>query len=119
QPRAGLEDRVIQSLRVTRARRSRISPAIVRAVSGVAAVIVVAATGYVVTNAIDNGGFSEMGRRIRSASNVRQIGQAVLLYSNDDRGAYAYARNSDFTNAPSFNLQGGSQSNARGLFGSR
>src|SRR5215218_2265681 len=57
QPRAGLEDRIIQSLRVTRDRRRilSISPAIIRAAGSIAAVIVVAATGYAVTEVIDQG----------------------------------------------------------------
>src|SRR5687767_10826101 len=30
--------------------------------------------------------------RVKCASNLRQIGQAILLYSNDTRGAYPRAR---------------------------
>src|SRR5439155_4844755 len=30
----------------------------------------------------------EMANRVRCASNLRQIGQAMLLYSNENRGAY-------------------------------
>ena len=30
----------------------------------------------------------EIANRVRCASNLRQIGQAILLYSNENRGAY-------------------------------
>src|SRR5271167_4920813 len=30
----------------------------------------------------------ETANRVKCASNMRQVGQAILLYSNDNRGAY-------------------------------
>src|SRR4051812_8289730 len=35
---------------------------------------------------------NEGSGRVRCASNLRQIGQAILLYSNDNRGAYPRTR---------------------------
>src|SRR5829696_8390401 len=34
----------------------------------------------------------ETANRVKCASNLRQIGQAILLYSNDNRGAYPRVR---------------------------
>ena len=31
---------------------------------------------------------NETSNRVKCASNLRQIGQAILLYSNDNKGAY-------------------------------
>ena len=38
--------------------------------------------------------------RVKCASNLRQIGQAILLYSNDNRGAYPRTRASNLEDAP-------------------
>jgi glycine cleavage system regulatory protein len=84
QPPAGLEDRVIQSIRLSPRRRYRVAPAVVRAAGGIAAVIAVAATGYGVSNAINEGGLPGFTNGVKVASNLRQIGQAVLVYSNEN-----------------------------------
>jgi prepilin-type processing-associated H-X9-DG protein len=52
-------------------------------------VMVALLSGYV---ALSAGAMSETERRIKCASNLRTIGQAILLYSNENRGAYPRTR---------------------------
>ena len=86
-PRAGLEARVIESLRFARDRWPvmRLHPAVRQAAIGVAAVLMLAGFGYVADQRIEGEAGS---RRATVASNLRQIGQAINLYSNDNRGVY-------------------------------
>jgi prepilin-type N-terminal cleavage/methylation domain-containing protein/prepilin-type processing-associated H-X9-DG protein len=42
----------------------------------------------------------ETANRVKCASNLRQIGQAILLYSNENKGAYPRAQYSASTTAP-------------------
>src|SRR5205085_8918342 len=55
-PQAGLEDRLIQGLRQERTRRLIIPPVIARTITGVAATVLLAGFGYVVSHALDRGG---------------------------------------------------------------
>ena len=94
-PDAALEDRVIQNLRVSGSRQRIIPhPMLVRAVTGVAAVVALGATGLTVSNAIDGAGspFQWASRdsareRAASASNLRQIGQAITMSTQQNRSS--------------------------------
>src|SRR2546421_12921535 len=86
-PVAGLEDRIIDRLRNTASRRPRIviHPAVRNAAIGIAATIMLAASGYVVTNAVEQGQAPTVAaNRTKNASNLRNIGEATVLYSNDN-----------------------------------
>ncbi len=90
-PIPGFEDRIIHRLRLS-ARRRRFSfrpnwhihPAVTKAVTGVAAAIVLAGFGYVATQMMDDGS----ANRMKTASHLREIGQGMSLYANDNKGGY-------------------------------
>src|SRR5215211_4837398 len=85
-PDAGLEDRVIARLRgADRWRLPRVSalhvhPLVRRAAVGVAAAILLASAGFVATRVDDQ------PNRIKSASNLRQLGQGIQFYANENMG---------------------------------
>ncbi|HTW95882.1 MAG TPA: DUF4349 domain-containing protein [Tepidisphaeraceae bacterium] len=90
EPSVGFEDRLIQSLRQSPGGRLgrpwpslRLPnyPRLFRAAAAVAAVIAVGTAGYVATNIM--AGKSEIARPVIFASNLKQIGEAQLMYSND------------------------------------
>src|SRR5262249_32665579 len=88
-PNENFENRLIARLRES-APRLRIHPAIRKAAVAAAAVILLGGVGYVANQKINSGsppviGFSD---RVKVASNLRQINQAIALYTNESKGAY-------------------------------
>ncbi|HWE95277.1 MAG TPA: DUF4349 domain-containing protein [Tepidisphaeraceae bacterium] len=86
-PVPGFEDRVIQRLRVRPSRPSRpiVHPMVRRAAVGIAASLLLGGIGFVGTAKMDGktGGFALFGgesARVKSVSNLRQIGLAMLMY---------------------------------------
>ena len=77
-PRAGFEDRIIQSLRAYRAPRLSIPTWAAKALATAAAVAIVGGVGYFATEQV-----KPTDARVTNASNLRQIGQASSVYSND------------------------------------
>ncbi len=86
-PREGLEDRVIQRLR-RQAGRRMVPPVVRYAVTGIAAAVVVGGIGVVVHSAIEHGGLPGVAfhaRHAEVASNLRQIGESVSMYQNENQ----------------------------------
>jgi glycine cleavage system regulatory protein len=107
-PEAGFEDRMIRALRETSSpRRNWVHPLVRRAATGVAAAILLGSAGYVVTAAYSGGAPNSLAdavNRVKDASNLKQIGLALTLYSNENRGALSSARNPIFAE-PSSNAE--------------
>ncbi len=106
-PTPGLEDRIIDSLRVVRRGWNpnfQLHPAVRRAATAVAAVIVLAGFGYVADQQIERA----EAPRTQVASNLRSIDQSILLYSNDTKSPYPRRV------AGSMNMAGGSETNSGG-----
>src|SRR5688572_23889288 len=78
-PQAGFEDRIITTLRTQRPRLT-IPTWATKALATAAAVVIVGGVGYVAMEQV------QVESRGRAASNLRQIGQAILIYSNDAKG---------------------------------
>ncbi len=89
----GLEDRVIQRLRSEPARRRWFHPSISFAATGIAATIVLGGFGFMVNRAMERGGMvglDSLTNRQKVASNLRQIGQTLSQYSNENKGIYGW-----------------------------
>ena len=104
-PPVEFEDRLIARLRespVTPPRRRlrlselkipRVHPWVTGAAASAAAVMLLATTGYVGTQLMHGDSplaflHRDTPQHVRAASNLRQIGQAILLYGNDNKGLY-------------------------------
>src|SRR5688572_27558902 len=90
-PAPGLEDRLIQSLRAESSpRRAFVHPYVRRAATGVAAAIVLGGLGAVLMPALQSRRMPDVhatAQRVTGASNLRQIGDAVLPHSNENENA--------------------------------
>jgi hypothetical protein len=82
-PGTNFEDQLLGRLRLS-APLLRINPLVRRAAIAAAAAIVLGGFGYVANRQMEHGGLQIA--RVKSASNLRQIGQAILLYANEHRG---------------------------------
>jgi prepilin-type processing-associated H-X9-DG protein len=83
-PPAGFEDRLIRAVRQQPTRSLRIPTPVRKAAIAAAAVVLVSAVGYYGGQFVTGtGGAIGMANRVQSASNLRQIGQAILPYSSD------------------------------------
>jgi hypothetical protein len=108
-PAVGFEDRLIQRLRLSPASRMMLHPAVWRAASGLAAALILGSVGYSANRLIENNKLpfaetiafvtgpaakvqtaypgdetdleSHLASRVRAASNLRQIGQGLVLRS--------------------------------------
>lgn len=95
-PSSSFEDRMIQRLRTDRPRRQifkfpTIHPAIRKAALATAAVVVLGGFGYLATDLMNDGRIPTLwadARLPRRASSLRQIGEAIQLYANENHGAY-------------------------------
>ena len=95
-PADGLEDRLVGAFRrgaAWRPSRLRIGfhPAIRRAAIGVAAALMLGGFGYVATQAVSNGGLPTpwTSSRLKSASNLREIGQGIAMSANENKGTFS------------------------------
>src|SRR5688500_7535449 len=109
-PALGFEDRIIRNLRQTKSRRTWVHPTVRHAATGVAAALLLASAGYVVTSASNGGQLPDLvaiANRVKGASNLKQIGQAVLQYSNEsrDRSTWAMHFDYDLFSAPGSNAE--------------
>jgi glycine cleavage system regulatory protein len=101
-PSSSFEDRMIQGLRTgTRHRTLKfpaLHPAVRKAAIGVAAVLALGTFGYVASDLMESGHMprlfadAEAAKRMKVASNLRQLGQAIQLYANENKGSYPAAR---------------------------
>lgn len=82
-PGANFEDRLIAGLRL-RGPRLAINPLVRRAAIAASAAIVLGGFGFVASRQMDRGGLDPN----RIAFNLRQIGQADSLYSNENHGEF-------------------------------
>src|SRR5688500_18326559 len=78
-PGGGLEDRVIAGVRKVHLPRLNLHPMVRRAALGVAAAVMLGGVGFAVTQP------ALQSMRMRTASNLRQIGQSAQVYSNDSK----------------------------------
>ncbi|HSV15024.1 MAG TPA: DUF4349 domain-containing protein [Tepidisphaeraceae bacterium] len=85
-PTAGFEDRMIRAVREERSPRLRIPLPVRRAAAVAAAVLLVGGVGYIGNGLIENGNGLD---RVLAASNLRQLGQAILLYTNENKQEYS------------------------------
>jgi hypothetical protein len=87
-PAADFEDRLIAAWRDrTVRRRVRLHPVLLQAAASAVAVLVLGTVGYVGSQRL--AGAPEVAKRVRAASNLREIGQAILMYGNDSNRQYA------------------------------
>jgi hypothetical protein len=92
-PPAGFEHRMVQKLRLAHApRRHLIHPMVGRAATGIAAAVLLAATGWVVSSELQHEGspLSHLfltEKRVKVASNLRQIGRAIATDGREEGNA--------------------------------
>src|SRR5687767_10960636 len=78
-PDDALEDRVIGRLRAARRSPSiAVHPMVRRAAVGVAAAILLGGAGFIVTQ-------GDAVQRVKTASNLKHIGDAIAIYSNESK----------------------------------
>ncbi len=100
-PTADFEEKLIMNLQHLSAPRSFIHPSVIRAATGVAAVIVLGGFGLIGHRAMRDGKFPELSlpqisfpqfawlsgtdpTRVKASSNLRQMGEALRMYTADD-----------------------------------
>ena len=89
-PTSDLEDRLIRRLRFSD--RGRFHPIVRRVAVAAAAAIMLGGLGLIGQQYLmheDRLSLASVVDRVRAASNLSQIGQGMLLYSNENKGAYA------------------------------
>jgi hypothetical protein len=93
-PPAGFEGRMVRNLRLAEApRRWWIHPRVLRSATGIAAAVLLAGTGWVVSSDLQHEGnplwrLLVADSRVKVASNLRQIGQAIAMYSGWQGNAF-------------------------------
>jgi len=82
-PDEGFEDQIIRRVRAERGPRRRlVHPRVWRSAGAIAAAVLLTGTGVVVTNVLN--GMREENNRTKVASNLRQIGSAMVMSSDPD-----------------------------------
>lgn len=107
-PSPGFEDRLIRSLRETKPPRTWIHPMVRRAATGVAAALLLASAGYVVSAASNGGKLPDLyaiGNRVKAASSLRGIAAPIALASNENRDAYGIAGEPHLSATPASNAE--------------